>query len=335
MRVIRDQLWAAAAAALVGVAGCGSSGPSADSACMDLAMARCTQRSMCSALPGAAGSGASLLRTYSDMPTCVAREALACRDGLAAPGTGNSPTKVESCVAAFATYSCQDFFDNNPPAACAVTGSLAKDAPCAFNGQCQSGYCQGTKNSACGACAPPPSAGADCSTSTCWHNQRCVSQDQTCEAVVSMNGACDGTHPCDNGLDCVGDTSTAMGTCQPAATAVGAACGGSTAGCDNTIGLYCAGAAGSKACAAITFARTGAACGLMADGTRVACKAGECFTATGVAGNNEMGRCIDDVDAPTACDTALGPHCIAPARCVVTGAGTAGTCVIPTGAMCR
>jgi hypothetical protein len=325
----------AAAAALAGAAGCGSSGPSAASACMDIAVARCTQRSMCSALPGATGGGAGLVRTYGDMTTCTTREALACRNGLAAHGTGNSPAQVETCVAAFPTYSCQDFFDNNPPSDCAVTGTVANAAACTFNGQCKSGYCQGTKNSMCGACADPPAAGADCSTSTCWHNQRCVAQGQTCEAVVSMNGACDATHPCDNGLACFGDTATATGTCEPAGTAVGTACGGGTMpGCDNTLGLYCAGAAGAKACAAITFADAGQPCGLMSDGSRVACRAGECFTATAVAGNNDMGTCKADVDAPDACDTATGPHCLAPARCVVSGGGTAGTCAVPVATAC-
>jgi len=323
-----------AAAALAGLADCGSSGPNASSACDALAAARCTQRSMCSALPGATDPGASLVRMYGDMATCKSREALACDNGLAARGTGNTASKVESCVAAFSTYSCQDFFDNNPPAACTVTGTLANASPCAFNGQCQSGYCQGTKNSMCGACADPPVAGADCSTSTCWHNQRCVAQTDTCQAVVSMNGACGASDACDNGLACFGDTATANGTCQPAGTNVGDACGGGTMpGCDNTLGLYCAGATGAKTCVAITFVGDGMPCGLQVDGTRVACRAGECFTATGVAGNSDMGTCKADVDAPKACDTMVGPHCLAPARCV-TGGGNSGTCVIPAGTQC-
>jgi hypothetical protein len=31
-----------------------------------------------------------------------------------------------------------------------------------------------------------------------------------------------------------------------------------------------------------------------------------------------------------ACDAALGPACLTPARCVTTGGGSAGTCVKPT-----
>jgi hypothetical protein len=158
----------------------------------------------------------------------------------------------------------------------------------------------------------------------------------TCEDVVSLNGSCDSTHPCDNGLACVGDTSTVAGSCETAGTATGASCGGgSMPGCDGTMGLYCGGAAGAKTCMAIALVGTGQACGVLADGTHAACTRGDCYTATGLAGSGEMGTCKDAVDAPSACDTTLGPGCLAPARCVVSGdAGTAGTCVVPVGSMC-
>jgi hypothetical protein len=334
----------ALAGLLAGASGCGSSGSSsgdggptvsADQACADLATARCGQRSMCSSHAGQAGPGANLVRTYGDMPTCITREALACKNGLAAPQTGNSPALVEQCIGDFATYSCQDFFDNNPPTHCAATGARAGGATCVFNGQCQSGYCQGTKNAVCGTCADPPQPGADCSVSTCWHNQSCQAASMTCAAVVSMNGACNASMPCDNGLACVGSSSTANGTCQPAAASVGATCGGTMPGCDGTLGLYCAGAAGSKTCTAITFVGDGQPCGALASGMRVGCSAGECYTSTGVAASTDMGTCKAWVDAPNTCDTVLGPGCLAPARCIVTGdGGSAGTCVIPTADMC-
>jgi hypothetical protein len=271
---------------------------------------------------------------YGDTQTCVSRETLSCTNALAAPHTGQSPAKIESCTADFPTFTCQDFFDNNPPGDCVAAGTLANGAACAFNGQCQTAYCQGTKNSACGTCAAPPQPGADCTGSTCWHNQRCVASTMTCASVVSQNGACDATHPCDNGLACVGDTATTMGTCQTAGTTVGAPCGGSMAGCDGTLGLYCAGAAGSKACAAMMLVGDGQPCGVLADGSHVGCQAGDCFTATGPAGTGEMGGCKAAVDAPAACDTMLGPNCLAPARCVIAAGGTAGTCVVPAAHAC-
>src|SRR5689334_8905386 len=116
-----------------------SSGPTIQQACQDLAQARCDKRSTCTMLAGATGPGASLVRVYGDMATCLQREQLACQNGLMAPQTGNSPTRVEACVKAFATFSCQDFFDNNPPADCVVTGTRANVITCTFNGQCASG----------------------------------------------------------------------------------------------------------------------------------------------------------------------------------------------------
>lgn len=336
---------ATAFALLASAAGCGKTGSSdadagtAAASCAALASARCALRSMCSSATGGATAttaavGASVIRTYGDMQTCVAQETLACTSSLAAPDTGWTIAGIDKCVSAFATYSCQDFFDNNPPGDCAPKGSRANGAECTFNAQCASAYCQGTKSDVCGTCADPPGAGADCSDSTCGHNQTCLTSMDTCAAVVSMNGACDGTHPCDNALACVGATATAMGTCRPAAATIGASCGGTMPGCDTTLGLYCAGSAGAKTCTAMTFAHDGQPCGLLSDGSRVGCVAGECYTATGTAGSGDMGACKASVGAPAACDTVLGPSCLAPARCVVPDNGSAGTCATPDATMC-
>jgi hypothetical protein len=318
---------------------CGSntSGPSIQQACQDLAQARCDKRSSCTMLAGANGPGASLVRVYGDMATCLQRELTACENGLMAPQTGNSPTKVEACVKAFATFSCQDFFDSNPPADCAITGARANVTTCTFNGQCQSGYCQGAKSNVCGACADPPSPGADCTDSSCGHNQRCVAANSTCQAVVPLNGACDGTHPCDSGLVCVGNTATTMGACQNAGSMVGVACGGaqSLPGCDNALGLYCGGPNGSKTCMTFAFVGNGMPCGGLADGTRVDCIGGDCYTTTGLATGTTMGTCKADSADGQACDTVLGPGCVTPARCVIPAGGTtAGTCIVPVASMC-
>src|SRR5262249_13120144 len=110
------------------------SGTSADTACADIAAARCAQRSTCT-------NGVGIPRVYGDMTTCLAREKLACTNALAAKGTGNSPARTEQCVAALKTESCADYFAGNPPAACINTGALADGMPCAFAGQCSSTYC--------------------------------------------------------------------------------------------------------------------------------------------------------------------------------------------------
>jgi hypothetical protein len=318
--------------------GCGKvSGPDSGQACMDVAAARCNQRSACSLLSGDTGPGASVKHVYGDMATCVRREALICQNGLAAPQTGNSPAKVELCVSEIPTQSCQEYFDNNPPSDCAITGARAGGATCTFNGQCQSGYCRGLKNSVCGACADPPGPGADCADSICWHGQRCIATTMTCAAVVSLNGACDAANPCDSGLACTGTTATAMGTCQPAGATTGVPCGATNAACDNALGLYCAGPIGAKTCTEMTFVGDGMPCGALADGTRAECIAGDCYAATGLAGIGAMGTCRAaalETAANPQCDTVLGPGCLPPARCVVSGSDSSGTCVVPTAAAC-
>jgi hypothetical protein len=345
---------------LASTAGCGSSGssgPSAAQACADVAGKRCTQRSACSLPPGTTGSGFSLLENYGDLATCLARETLNCSNGLMAPGTGNSPTKVEACAGEFNDYTCQAYFDNQPPSDCAVTGSRADGAACTFNGQCTSGYCLGTKTSVCGTCAEPPAVGADCSASACGAGQRCLAATQQCVPVVALNGSCDATHLCDRGLSCFGAdaTTNTPGSCQTAGTQVGQACGGTIPGCDPTLGLYCGGATGAKTCQLVVYGGagpdggasgadagtasggatpTGTPCGVLADGTHVGCVAGGCYTATGPATGSDLGTCFPFAADHAACDSNLGPDCMLPDRCVASGAGTAGSCLIPDATTC-
>ncbi len=342
-------------------AGCGSSHSSSVSvaqACADLAMARCNLRSLCSLPDGFTGLGASVLENYGDLPTCLAREALACENGLSAPQTGNTPQAVESCVARFSSFSCMDFFDDLPPADCTPLGPRADGAACTFNAQCQSGYCNGTKGAVCGTCGPPPAEGDDCSTSACLRGDRCLGATSTCAAVVSSNGTCDESHPCDRGLTCVGSSANTMtaGTCQTAGTRAGVACGGSLPGCDGTRSLSCRGPNGAKTCAPVSFSGTvsgpdggltasdagaaagaspaGSPCGQLPDGARVGCVAGGCYTDTGPAGSADLGTCKPFAPDGDACDSAAGPGCMPPARCVTGGDSTAGTCVVPQASLC-
>src|SRR5512146_1889669 len=140
-------------APLLAFAACG--GTSAATACADVAAARCNQRSTCT-------NGTGITRVYGDLATCLAREQLGCENGLAAKGTGNTPDRVEQCVAALKTESCTDYFAGNLPAACVNAGSLADGTACAFAGQCSSTYCTGLADAACGTCGQPLASGADC-----------------------------------------------------------------------------------------------------------------------------------------------------------------------------
>jgi hypothetical protein len=73
----------------------GKSSVTVDQACADIAQARCHLRSDCSVPEGETGLGFNVLENYGDLDTCLAREALGCQNGLAAPQNGNSPNNVE------------------------------------------------------------------------------------------------------------------------------------------------------------------------------------------------------------------------------------------------
>jgi len=312
--------------------GDGPSGPAIAAACADLAAASCAKRMAC------APNG--LMRIFGSMDVCKTRVALMCADAVMAPHSGNNPTLVEACVADYPAYSCADFVDNRPPADCAPKGPLAAGAACAFNGQCASGFCAGDKNAACGTCGDPPPVASACTSTTCDHGQECVASTNLCQVPGAPGASCDAGHLCDLGLVCTGlaaSTSGAPatpGTCQTAAATLGAPCGGTMPGCDGVLGLFCGGAVGAKTCMAVTFATDGTPCGDLSNTAHVACSAGSCYTATGLAASGDTGTCKADVAEGSACDDVLGPGCLAPARCVTTGGGSAGTCTLPAGATC-
>jgi hypothetical protein len=309
------------------------SGPTAEQVCADLAKARCDKRVSCS--NAIDPTGINLKRNFKDATECRAREALACVNGLAAPSTGNNPDAVEKCVAAYVSYSCADFLDNEPPTECMPKGTRTMGQPCSFNAQCDSAYCSGNKTATCGTCTAPPLAGASCSASNCAHGQQCVATTTLCQDRAAAGGTCDADHPCGSGLSCAGDTKMMMGTCQPAVTTAGTACGAALPGCAGNQGLACTGAAGAKTCTTMVFADDGMPCGLLTDGSRVDCSAGDCYTSTGLATGTDLGACKANAPDGAPCDAVLGPPCITPARCVLSGAGSAGKCTVPTGGSCN
>jgi len=325
--------WAPAATVLlaaIAAAACGKATITADEACSDLATVGCMKQATCT-------NGFGTGRVYGDMTTCLARQKESCLNALAAPAQGNSPALVEKCVADYATYSCSDFGDNNPPADCAPVGARALDGACTFNGQCASGFCAKTKDTVCGTCAPAPAAGDSCAASNCGHDEICVTDTSgsLCQIRGTLNSTCSNANPCGTGLSCVGSTATASGTCQNALTTVGAACGGTMPGCDNNIGLHCDGPAGTgKTCMTTALVGDGMPCGTMGDGSFVQCQQGDCYTATGLITGGQQGTCKADASDGAACDTNLGPGCTPPARCITTSGTTAGTCTIPLGSTC-
>jgi hypothetical protein len=298
-----------------------------------MAQAVCAKRATCTI-------GAGITRANGDMATCIAEEQQLCTLALAAPDSGKNPANVEQCVSAYGSLSCTDLLNNNPPAACTPAGSRGMGLPCTFNTQCQSTFCVRDKSSICGACSPMPSVGDPCLDGNCGHSQTCVAGSLTCQALVAVNQPCDGP-TCSAGLNCVGANNVinmGIGTCMTAGMTAGAACGATSANsaaCAGVLGLACSGPAGSKSCMTITFGDDGAPCGpSTADVVRSLCKAGGCYTDTGLAAEPQTGTCKADVDPGAACDTMLGPACKPPGRCVVGVNSTAGTCMTPDPTAC-
>jgi hypothetical protein len=156
-----------------------------------------------------------------------------------------------------------------------------------------------------------------------------------CAAWGMSGAACNTTQLCGGGFACYGQTTSMDGSCVVAATSTGAACGaGTNSMCDPQLGLYCGGAMGSRACTKVDYVQAGTACGSVS-GAFVGCAdGGTCFTATGIATSGESGTCKTPVREGMACDTALGPLCLLPARCVTNGTGSAGMCALPAGSSC-
>ncbi len=313
--------------------GCGgSSGTNevtADEACTDLAHARCTRLAACSMT--------AVQTRFGDAATCEAQEKLSCANALSAPSNGNTPTHDEACSQAVGTWACADFLDNTtPPPACQQqTGALAAGAPCAFPGQCQTGFCAIVPGSACGACAAAPTAGASCAElTTCGPGLTCTTDTQTCAVFAAAGGTCGAGQPCGAGLSCVGANATAgvKGKCQASATQVGATCDPTLktgAGCDRNAGLVCNGQ--TKQCAAVVVAAGGQPCGSV-NGQPQLCGAGTCIGASA----GQPGTCVADASEGGACDLASGPDCVVLARCVLgSDGGTAGTCQINDASSCH
>ena len=85
-------------------------------------------------------------------------------------------------------------------------------------------------------------------------------------------------------------------------------------------------------CAAQSYANPTQDCGLANMGTTdTLCNGGGACISQGAG---SPATCIGAVDAGSTCDTALGPPCLQPARCVVTS-GTSGTCMLLDATMCN
>jgi len=314
-------------------------------ACAAQAQAGCTLRSGCS-------NTFAINHTFPDEMTCETRGAETCVSGQAAKGSSQTVAKIGDCATAYPTEACQDYFDNNPVAACApATGTLQVGEPCGASGQCQSAFCATGADQACGTCQPPPAVGTPCQIiADCGHDLGCaIPAGQvagTCAAFAMAGQAClTNVAPCAAGLSCVGDNTTAMtmGKCATAGSTVGSACDGSRkteASCDGDKGLVCIPTAKGSAigtCQNIQLVAPGAPCGNIGSAPITGyalCQAGGlCVIPTGAS----TGTCVAAAADGAACDNDVtkGPPCLSPAKCVpATATATAGTCTFPDATKC-
>jgi hypothetical protein len=322
-------------------------GPTVAEACAASAHASCTQRDTCSL------NSYENEKIYGSEADCETRTALTCPDALMAKGTGQTPTTVEACVAAYPTYTCTAFYDSDPPAACvppAGTGVLG--SACGADAQCETSFCAIGEYTVCATCATLPAAGALCQVQAdCGRDLACAKTATAtagvCAEFVAAGGAClTDVNPCAAGLSCVGDVAATktMGACQTAGATVGAACDGDhlvSPSCNNDLGLVCIPTVKGTAvgtCQAITLVAAGMACGDL--GSKPITGFADC-TAGGLcvkaATTDTVGTCVAPAADNAACDNdpTKGPPCLPPAKCVPASAGvTTGTCTVPDAATC-
>jgi hypothetical protein len=303
-------------------AACG--GPSAQQACNDRAKAACNLLNSCRQ------NGATIV--YGTLGICITQLANECMTGLIAPGTASSPGSVENCAKALPSESCQNYLQNNPVSQCLPqSGSNPDGAACAFNAQCQHAFCAIPAGTVCGTCQGPPAIGDSCASTPCGYNQVCT-PSQVCAAYVASGGACDTMNNiCAPHLACVIAAGMNSGTCQTKLTTAGAACDSklqTAPDCDVESGLYCDGT--SKMCVAYTYAVGGMPCGSMNNGAAYAlCESGLCYD----DGSGSGAMCVPTAGVGESCDTMMGPTCLAPGVCAISG-GTSGTCTALDGTMC-
>jgi hypothetical protein len=315
------------------LAACGSSSSNNDggttggipSVCPAYATAICNLYSSCS-------NGWYIAAEYGDQASCVASYELACAERLAVPGTALTTADIQSCSQGLPTESCNDLYSNNPEEVCAApAGKLALNAACEASAQCASAFCAVPNNAFCGTCQTTPMSGASCAASACPPGLQCLADVQTCEPAVAIGGACNAEGDCQFGLTCLNKAKICAATVD-----VGQACdyaGKVGPGCNDDLGLVCQRIGDGGMCTQKEQADAGQPCGDLSD-SGVATNCGDRGTCVKTPADAGVGFCVGAAAAGSTCDTANGPDCQLPGRCVITGDGTAGTCELLSSAAC-
>jgi hypothetical protein len=306
-------------------------GLSADQACADVATAYCMKLDACHV------RGVAL--RYGDTATCVQRVKMNCLPSLGAKDTGRTPANQEACALAYPSASCSDFSQGTIAACAPPPGLRTAGSPCTYSAQCQTAFCSFSPGSQCGMCAVAPSVGDSCADGQCAAGQVCAEATTTCQSYGAAGAACSRSSECAPGLGCVDVTMSMPGTCQPAQQSAGQACD-RVAGpiCDYLQGIYCSippmMSAGS--CVSYLYATAGQMCGYTAGSGTMGSSYTECIGGSScwIPTGMNAGTCIANAQDGAACDRMVGPGCLAPARCVVQGGGSAGTCQLPDPTVC-
>jgi hypothetical protein len=309
-------------------AGCSSdtSNVTPQQACADVAAARCQKMQQC--------NPQGLLNTYGDLSTCESTQASTCVTNLAAPQTAQTPAHTEACAQALPGETCSDYLLGNVASACQPpAGPRAAGSACSVSAQCATAYCLIPRTAQCGTCEAAPGVAGSCSNNACGPGLLCDSTTEQCVTPVAAGGSCADGSVCTPGTTCIGNTASTPGTCVAVADAVGASCDLADGGtrCDGRQGLYCNVPLG-RVCARVANASVSQECGTV-DGGVIDCNAGAFCQKLGT---DRSGTCVAPGGDGAACDTAVGPACAAPARCVLSAVGgTSGTCRTTTPSACN
>lgn len=204
----------------------GGAGAGSWLACQDLASAYCKRLQVCQ--PHASEID------YADPAVCVAREALRCSAGLAAPGAQGGVALLAACASSVGTASCDVIDYGGPPRCWFAPGARATGAACAWDSQCQGKLCKRQSGEKCGICATEGQLSEVCSPRSCGHGLACTldftSKTYRCRAKAKLGEPCSPSKNeeiCGHGLVCVG------GLCVPAGQ-MGQGC--ASGGCDHDSG---------------------------------------------------------------------------------------------------
>lgn len=309
---------------------------------VDAAVAVCNGVSIASCARLGACYPDDLSARYGDGGACIERTSLPCVASLQVPHSGRTTADEVACAASFASQSCGDFLNGDTTDACApVAGSLGSGSACAFSSQCQSQFCGLPLTSSCGVCQSTPAPDASCADlSSCGNNLSCYKFH--CVRYTADGGVCSGLQGCGEGLSCVMAADAGTGTCQPEGQTTGAACDSKheiAAACSLAKGLYCVDdkrSAKDKTCQPVTTVGAGQPCGYLTGGGYNVCVDDSSCYKVATADGGVAGACVANAKDGAKCNTASGPDCDRPARCVgsLIDGGSEGTCMVQSTTSC-